>query len=86
MVYYKEETKMKILDEKTVAGIEDTIVKKFDEAKAVSAEKNKVDKMRLFTDIAKELRDTGYYSEEEYSDCIVGIGNLLGFHYENFKK
>ena len=86
MVYYKEETKMKIIDDKTVAGIEETVVKKFDEAKAVSENKTRVEKMRLIFEMAQELRASGYYNDKEFNACTVGIGNVLGFKFESFKN
>ena len=86
MVYYKEETKMALVDKKAFEGIEDTVVRKFDEAKAVSEKKNKVETMRLVSDIADDLLKVGYYTEEQYAECKVGIGNVMGFHFENFKK
>lgn len=46
----------------------------------------KQSKMKELRDIAKELHEVGYFTDEEYSDCLVGIGDILGFHFEMFKK
>lgn len=77
---------MNIIDKKQIEGIETVVVQKVDEIKQISENKNKTEKMRLFFDIAKELRDKGYYSDEEFCDCIVGIGSINGFKFENFKN
>ena len=86
MVYYKEETKMALVDKKAFEGIEDTVVRKFDEAKAVSESKTRVEKMKLFMEIADRKHATGGYTDNEYNECLDAIGEVLGFKFKSFVK
>lgn len=77
---------MALVDKKAIEGIEDTVVKKFDEAKAVSESKTRVEKMRLFVDIADRKHASNGYTDDEYNECLDAIGEVLGFKFKNFKK
>ena len=77
---------MGLLDKGQIEDIKGAIVEAKAEAVKESAAKTKVERMKLFVEIADRKYESGGFTDKQYNNCLNAIGKINGFDFEKFEE
>ncbi len=76
---------MGLLDKGQVEEIKNAVVEAKADAVKESAAKTKIERMKLFVEIADRKFKAGGFTDEQYNNCLNAIGKINGFDFEKFE-
>lgn len=76
---------MGLLDKGQIEEIKNAVVEAKADAVKESAAKTKVERMKLFVDIADRKYESGGFTDKQYNNCLNAIGKINGFDFEKFE-
>lgn len=76
---------MGLLDKGQVEEIKNAVVEAKADAVKESAAKTKIERMKLFVEIADRKYKSGGFTDEQYNNCLNAIGKINGFDFEKFE-
>ena len=76
---------MGLLDKGQVEDIKNAVVEAKADAVKESAAKTKIERMKLFVEIADRKYNSGGFTETQYNNCLNAIGKINGFDFEKFE-